>query len=44
MVEEVLHDKQRWGFDSLDELVAFLHAELTEIDMDAIREDRKNES
>ena len=27
-VEEVLHDKQRWGFDDLDELFKFLREDL----------------
>ena len=40
-VEEVLHDKKRWGFDNLDELLAFLHAELTDAAIHTIKETRK---
>ncbi len=43
-VEEVLHDKQRWGFSDLDELVAFLRAELTDVDKNIIKENKTNGS
>ena len=42
-VEEVLHDKQRWGFDNLDELLAFLLAELTDVNDNVIKDTKTDE-
>ena len=43
-VEEVLHDKQRWGFDDLDELLAFLLAELTDVNDNITKDTKIDES
>ena len=36
-VEEVLHERKRWGFEELDALFAFLRAELEPTDPDVFR-------
>jgi hypothetical protein len=36
-VEEVLHERKRWGFEELDALFAFLRAELELTDPDVFR-------
>ena len=36
-VEEVLHERKRWGFEDLDALFAFLRAELEPTDPDVFR-------
>jgi hypothetical protein len=41
-VEEVLQERHRQGFDSLDALVTFLHAELGDPDMDRSGSDGSN--
>ncbi len=42
VLEEVLHNQRRWGFGSLDALLAFLQAELADQEGDSIGHDTQD--